>query len=202
MISFWAHRALAIAAMLGIIGLLGATSARADFVSPGNSSVLLAAISMDITLVPVGPNPNPGFPPLPAEFRTPMMVFPLASPSGAPFTVDNGQVTFIPGGYSNPNFGPDWLLISPDQTGGKEDFSLWGSGTLFEFALPLTVVPSLEQVQGNNGTVVDEYVISGVQARMYSANLPEPSALEVLGLMAVLLCFARLWTVRKEDRES
>src|SRR5579871_1864559 len=49
-ISFWAHRALAIAAMLGIIGLLWATSARADFVSPGNSSVLLAAISMDITL--------------------------------------------------------------------------------------------------------------------------------------------------------
>ena len=132
------------------------------------------------------------------------------SPSEQFFTVDNGQVTFTPEVLPSV-----WLVISPDQTGGMDDFSLYCAvcnpaggpdGLLFEFALPSTSAPSHQQVQGILGTVVDVYSYSGITATVYSGNLPEPSSLEVLsvgfGLMAALLCFTRLRTGRKEHRDS
>jgi hypothetical protein len=193
-ISFWAERALAFTAMLGIAGIWGAKDVRADVidsVSPNR----LGATSATIGLTPIQDS-TIGFGRFFLDYTLGgnynATVFWIDSSSEQPFTVNNDQFTFVPGIHTYPT---EQLVISAEPTCCIDDFSLWVGENLFDFNLPSTVVANPNGAYTRDGG--DEFYLFDVPATVYSVPaLPESSSLEVLAAgfawIAALLCLTHL----------
>ena len=108
-----------------------------------------------------------------------------------PFTVSNGQITFVPGNY---NYAPsgESLNISSASSCCSVVFTFYGEIDTYSFVLPSTITPLLNPTWHTYGG--DEYEVFNVPVEV-STPLPEPGTLLLLGIGLASVVF--LQSVRR-----
>ena len=111
-------------------------------------------------------------------------VFWVSSDEPKPFTVSNGQITFLPGTYNHyvgVGLLSETLTISPTDVCCADRFS-FDLGA-FVYTLPSTIAPAKNPDYATLGG--DEYYVSNVPMQINTTDFvpfPEPSTLLLLGI--------------------
>ena len=110
-------------------------------------------------------------------------VYWIASPSGEPFTVASGRITFLPGNYSYPASSEN-LNISATSLCCADVLTFYGAADTYSFTLPSVITPALNPTWHTQGG--DEYHVFNVPVTV-STPVSEPGTLLLVGIGFVSL---------------